>query len=113
MISIIIPTYNNTDGFKECLNSIIKYTDTDNAELIVIANGSDKLVIQHTMSVVHNFKQHKKLALKHHVSALVLCLSVIKKIPCFKREKSTIVEKFNCFLSLWAIAASIPDTLPL
>ena len=22
-------------------------------------------------------------------------------------------EKFNCFLSLWAIAASIPDTLPL
>ena len=41
------------------------------------------------------------------------CLSVTKKIPCFKREKSTIVEKFNCFLSLWAIAASIPDTLPL
>ena len=31
----------------------------------------------------------------------------------FEREKSTIVEKFSCFLSLRAIAASIPDTLPL
>ena len=43
----------------------------------------------------------------------VLCVSVTKEIPCFEREKSTIVEKFNCFLSLWAIAASIPDTLTL
>ena len=42
-----------------------------------------------------------------------LCVSVTKEIPCFEREKSTIVEKFNCFLSLWAIAASIPDTLTL
>ena len=39
--------------------------------------------------------------------------NLFKKIPGFEGEKLTIVEKFNCFLSLWAIAASIPDTLPL
>ena len=55
----------------------------------------------------------EKSSLKLVVSTSFCCLSVTKKIPCFEREKSTIVEKFNSFLSLWAIAASIPDTLPL
>lgn len=55
----------------------------------------------------------EKSSLKLIVSTSFCCLSVTKKIPCFEREKSTIVEKFNSFLSLWAIAASIPDTLPL
>ena len=55
----------------------------------------------------------EKSSLKLVVSTSFCCLSVTKKIPCFEREKSTIVEKFNCFLSLWAIAASIPDTLLL
>ena len=36
-----------------------------------------------------------------------------KRYLVLRGKKSTIVEKFNCFLSLWAIAASIPDTLPL
>ena len=61
----------------------------------------------------HFFHKAEKSSLKLVVSTSFYCLSVTKKIPCFEREKSTIVEKFNCFLSLWAIAASIPDTLPL
>lgn len=67
MISIIIPTYNNTEGYKECLNSIIKYTDTDNIELVVIANGSERSVIEYTISVIHNFKQHK---IVRHVNSI-------------------------------------------
>lgn len=60
------------------------------------------------------FKKEKDLHLYELSQNLqVLCVSVTKEIPCFEREKSTIVEKFNCFLSLWAIAASIPDTLTL
>ena len=61
----------------------------------------------------HFFHIAEKSSLKLVVSTSFCCLSVTKKIPCFEREKSTIVEKFNCFLSLWAIAASIPDTLLL
>ena len=61
----------------------------------------------------HFCHKAEKSSLKLVVSTSFCCLSVTKKIPCFEREKSTIVEKFSCFLSLRAIAASIPDTLPL
>jgi beta-1,4-mannosyl-glycoprotein beta-1,4-N-acetylglucosaminyltransferase len=38
--SIIIPTYNNCDRLlKPCVDSIIKYTNLDDAEIIVVANG--------------------------------------------------------------------------
>jgi GT2 family glycosyltransferase len=38
--SIIIPTYNNCDKFlKPCIDSIIKYTNMKDVELIVVANG--------------------------------------------------------------------------
>lgn len=39
-VSIIIPTYNHLeDCFKPCLESIIKYTDLNDKEIIVVANG--------------------------------------------------------------------------
>jgi GT2 family glycosyltransferase len=38
--SIVIPTYNNCEKFlKPCVDSIIKYTDMDDVELIISANG--------------------------------------------------------------------------
>ena len=38
--SIVIPTYNNCEKYlKPCIDSIIKYTDMDNVELVVSANG--------------------------------------------------------------------------
>lgn len=38
--SIIIPVYNKFDEFvKPCLDSVIKYTDLDDCEIIVVANG--------------------------------------------------------------------------
>jgi len=38
--SVVIPTYNHLDDFlKPCLQSIIKYTDLNNTEVIVVANG--------------------------------------------------------------------------
>ena len=40
MISIIIPTYNHLeDCLKPCLESIKRYTDLENVEVIVVANG--------------------------------------------------------------------------
>ena len=38
--SIVIPTYNNCEKYlKPCIDSIIKYTNMENVELIVSANG--------------------------------------------------------------------------
>lgn len=38
--SIIIPTYNHLeDCLKPCIDSILKYTDTSNLEIIIVANG--------------------------------------------------------------------------
>ena len=38
--SIVIPTYNNCEKYlKPCIDSIIKYTDMDDVELIISANG--------------------------------------------------------------------------
>ena len=45
----------------------------------------------------HFFHDAEKSSLKLIVSTSFYCLSVTKKIPCFEREKLTIVEKFNCF----------------
>lgn len=40
MVSIIIPTYTNHKGLVECLESVKKYTDMSQAEIIVVANGA-------------------------------------------------------------------------
>ncbi len=37
--SIIIPTYNNAEDLKECVQSIIKFTSRQEVEIIVVANG--------------------------------------------------------------------------
>ena len=42
MISIVIPTYKHlSDCLKPCLESIFKYTEMSNKEIIVVANGCD------------------------------------------------------------------------
>lgn len=39
-ISIVIPTYTNVSGVRACLESIVKYTDLSQTEIIVVANGA-------------------------------------------------------------------------
>lgn len=38
--SIIIPTYSNSTGVFECLDSIVKQTDLSDVEILVVANGA-------------------------------------------------------------------------
>jgi GT2 family glycosyltransferase len=44
MISIVIPTYTNFSGLKACIASIEEYTNLDDIEIIVSANGAPKEV---------------------------------------------------------------------
>lgn len=49
--SIIIPTYNNTDGFFKCLDSIIKNTDLSETEIIFVCNGCDKSIADQLFNI--------------------------------------------------------------
>lgn len=58
-VSIIIPTYKNYSDFKVCLDSIIKYTDLQDTEIIVIANGSPdetNTYVQEKLNTTQNLK---------------------------------------------------------
>jgi len=55
--SIVIPTYNHLeDCLKPCLESIIKYTDLSNVEVIIVANGCNDRTSQYVNSLGDPFK---------------------------------------------------------
>ena len=55
--SIVIPTYNHLeDLLKPCLESIMKYTDLSNVEVIVVANGCVDGTEDYVRSLGHPFK---------------------------------------------------------
>ena len=55
--SIVIPTYNHCDDLlKPCLESIAKYTDLSNVEVIVVANGCVDNTKEYVESLGHPFK---------------------------------------------------------
>lgn len=55
--SIVIPTYNHLeDCLKPCIESIIKYTDLDNIEIIVSANGCKDGTKEYIESLGEHFK---------------------------------------------------------
>ncbi len=48
-VSIIIPTYNRFDLLKTCLDSVEKYTDLKDKEIVVVSNGcKDKITKSHS-----------------------------------------------------------------
>lgn len=56
--SVVIPTYNNCNNLlKPCIESIIEYTDVDNLEIIVVANGCT----DNTREYVESLNQDIKL----------------------------------------------------
>jgi len=55
--SIVIPTYNHCDDLlKPCIESIIKYTDLDNVEIIIVANGCTDNTKDYANNLNENFK---------------------------------------------------------
>lgn len=51
-VSIIIPTYNHLeDCLKPCVESIIKYTDLTDKELIIVANGCKDGTVEYILAV--------------------------------------------------------------
>ena len=58
--SIVIPTYNNCEKYlKPCIDSIVKYTDMANVELVISANGctdNTNLYLAYLQSAIPNIK---------------------------------------------------------
>ena len=55
--SIIIPTYNHLDDcLKPCIDSLIKYTDLQDFEIIIVANGCTDGTREYVKSLPNNFK---------------------------------------------------------
>jgi glycosyltransferase involved in cell wall biosynthesis len=54
--SVVIPTYNNCEKYlKPCIESILKYTDVNDIQLIVVANGCTDNTIRYLNYVSTNF----------------------------------------------------------
>jgi len=77
--SIIIPSYTNCDGMKKCIDSIIKFTNLENIEVIVVLNGAPQESLDYLKNkkkeypTVFDFKCLKKsigypAAINHGVS---------------------------------------------
>jgi beta-1,4-mannosyl-glycoprotein beta-1,4-N-acetylglucosaminyltransferase len=55
--SIVIPTYNHCDDLlKPCLESIIKYTDLTNVEVIIVANGCTDNTKEYVQSLEYRLR---------------------------------------------------------
>lgn len=56
-VSIVIPTCGNYEThLKACIESVLKYTNTDGKEFIVVANGSNKELVPYVASLGDNFR---------------------------------------------------------
>ena len=58
--SVVIPTYNNCEKYlKPCIDSIIKYTEMTDIELVISANGctdNTKAYLQYLKTAVPNMQ---------------------------------------------------------
>lgn len=50
-ISIVIPSSSNSIGLSKCLASLVKYTDLESVEILVVANGAS----EETRTICHQF----------------------------------------------------------
>jgi len=56
-ISIVIPTCDNyEENLKVCIDNILKNTDIEDKEIIIVANGSNKEIIPYVESLGNNFR---------------------------------------------------------
>lgn len=86
--SIVIPTYNHCDDLlKPCIESILKYTDMSNVEIIVVANGCTDGTFEYLSRhpLLHN-KKEDLLKLVWHPEAMGFTKATNLGIRCSQGE---------------------------
>lgn len=87
-VSIIVQAYNRLDKTKRCVESVIKYSDGINYELILVDNGSTDGTLEYFKSVQCSKKKifhiTKNLGASYPFSVLNLCElgQYVSNIPC-------------------------------
>lgn len=54
MVGVIVLNYNNTKDIRLCVDSLIKWTDSDNFKLLIVDNGSETAVNEDVKSYVRD-----------------------------------------------------------
>lgn len=108
-VSIIIPTYNHLDDcLKPCIESIIKYTDLSDKELIVVANGCKDGTVEYVLAAqaIHtNIKLVNLPAAAGYTHATNIGLSVSRgeKIVFLNNDTVLLPQKIDDWINLLEI----------
>lgn len=61
MVGVIVLNYNNTKDIKLCVDSLIKWTDSDNFKLLIVDNGSESAVNEEVKSYVQELSPESSI----------------------------------------------------
>ena len=87
MFSVIIPTFNNLNYLKLCLNSLKKNSYFDHEILVFINDGSDGTL---------NFAKENKIKFLHSIKNLGLCYAVNRCAEIAKKKNILYTHMMIC-----------------
>jgi GT2 family glycosyltransferase len=107
-ISIIVPTYNHLDDcLKPCLESVIKYTDLTNKELIVVANGCKDGTVEYVLALQAVHSTIKLVIIPEpagytHATNIGLSVSQGEKIVLLNNDTVLLPQAIDSWIQLLA-----------
>jgi O-antigen biosynthesis protein len=105
-VSIIIPTYNHfNDCLKPCLESIVKYTNLEDKELIIVANGCKDETVDYVLALQSVHPTVKLINIPYgagytHSTNLGLSISRGKKIIFLNNDTVLLSQKEDEWIHL-------------
>ena len=106
--SILLPTYNHfSDCLKPCLESIIKYTDLTNKELIIIANGCKDETVEYVLTLQAIYPTIKLINIPEqvgytHATNIGLSVSRGEKIVLLNNDTILLPQSIDSWIYLLA-----------
>lgn len=108
-VSIIIPTYNHLDDcLKPCLESVIKYTDLTDKELIIVANGCKDETAKYVLALQAIYPTIKLINIPEqagytHATNIGLSISRGEKIVLLNNDTILLPQAVDSWIELLAV----------
>lgn len=116
-VSIIIPTYNHLeDCLKPCIESIIKYTDLTNKEVIIVANGCKDETVEYVLAVQSVHPTVKLVNIPEqagytHAANIGLSVSRGEKIVLLNNDTVLLPQPIDNWLELLSSPFSLSENI--